>query len=320
MSDSDDDFMGIICRMGSKTKAFLSNVEETCPELVQPSWRPDDPLHCKVATKPPVFHSKFGGPNPWLSDSYTIPVCKNGHPMSFLCQIDIASLPEQLKIRLNLWDGLFQLFMCVKEDNQGCDTDKTRFNEVRIIPQSDLPNDSLLFLSAVACKDHDISGLPVLVQEYVRDLWKTAKKRGRKRKDAPKEFQENLVGSWTKNKMLEIPTYNELYENGPALAKLGLTPPEMLDMNFTFRGGLRYYEAKEVPKIRSPGGDYSCIKLGGWIEWRESQFPCQYPKCPDCTGAPQMDICFLRFSVGTDGDTGFVTLCSKCHKPALFFL
>jgi len=74
--------------------------------------------------------------------------------------------------------------------------------------------------------------------------------------------------------MLEIPIFNELYQNGPALAKLGLTPSEMLDMKKSFIGGLTYVNAEEVPKIRSPGGDNSFIKLGGWIEWSVCLFVC----------------------------------------------
>merc|ERR1712080_414174 len=122
--------------------------------------------------------------------------------------------------------------------------------------------------------------------EYVRDLWNTAKKRGRRRKDAPKVFNEHLVGSWNKGEMLEIPTFNELQQNATALAKLGLRPDEIGAMRNSYLGGVRYRDVDndEVPNIRSPCEEACGIKVGGWVEWSLPEFPCQYPRCPSCLG------------------------------------
>jgi len=346
--------MPLIVGWTQGTKDFMAKIKETCPELIQKSWKPkeSDP----DPTRPLKMSSKFGGSTPWVSDTYKWPSCKAGEPdqhlMSFLCQMNLAHLPSELKEKLNICDGLLQCFQCIKED---CSPNENCFDKVRIVPQEALQDNSLCYLSAVASKELDLTGLPVLVREYVEEIWNSSstmppvavpqKKRvtksrqghpmlkrlqpwnghpeSRLKKLKPTIFGEHFVGSWTENEVLEIPVHYEIGQNYEVLAKLGMTEQDMAKMNRAYLNGVDYSGDDSEVNIRSPN---ESIKVGGWIGW--DRFDAKYPTCPDCPGQPEMNILLLqlddynamfakfsrpRHAIGV----GHVTLCPSCRKPSL---
>ena len=51
--------------MDMESKQFFLRVKETCPEIIQPSWKPEE---TSKPAKPLNIATKFGGSSPWVSD------------------------------------------------------------------------------------------------------------------------------------------------------------------------------------------------------------------------------------------------------------
>ena len=157
------------------------------------------------------------------------------------------------------------------------------FDEVRIVPQEAIEVNTLRYLSAVASKDQDVKGIPVHLQNYVKEINKIEENTPNYR-----VFKEQFVGSWSRNPNLEVPKVDEFSEDVVTMAKLGMEPDDMWCIDLNPESGIEddsvsdnYYDsdideldedfpgeavtdsAAEV-SIRGPSGG---IKLGGYIDW-----------------------------------------------------
>ena len=98
------------------------------------------------------YVTKFGGNKPFIPDNFTWPKCKECKEfITFVCQINLATLPSEFQDTIKMSSGMLQIFNCNGND---C-TD--REEEVNIIPKTDFVP-SLQSLSAEA-----------LVNPYVLD-------------------------------------------------------------------------------------------------------------------------------------------------------
>lgn len=313
----------------AESKLFFKKVRTTCPEILRHSWKPEK---TRSPSRPPNIATKFGGSTPWVSDQWQWPSCKTCSTlMSFLCQINLTDLPSEMKERLCLSDGLFQCFYCIE-----CAGYSNCFDEVRIIPQEAIEVNSLRYLSAVAAKDQDVKGIPIHLQNYVKEINKI-------KENTPdyRVFQEHFVGGWTKNPHLEVPKVDEFSEDVVTMAKLGMDPDEMWCIELNPESGIEddsdNYEDSDndeedegfsgadeaaaggpVVPIRGPTGG---IKLGGYIDWVQDV---EYPECPVCPDKPVMSVVLLQLEedglldfMWGDAGVAHVTLCPSCHKPGL---
>jgi len=308
--------------------SFFKKVRLACPEILRHSWKPEKTTS---PSRPPNIATKFGGSTPWVSDDWKWPSCAVCHKfMSFLCQINLCDMPTEMKERITLADGLFQCFYCIE-----CSGFSNCFDEVRIVPQEAIEVNTLRYLSAVASKDQDVKGIPVHLQNYVKEINKIEENTPNYR-----VFKEQFVGSWSRNPNLEVPKVDEFSEDVVTMAKLGMEPDDMWCIDLNPESGIEddsdnYYEsdideldegfsggavadaAAEV-LIRGPSGG---IKLGGYIDWVQGV---EYPSCPVCPERPVMDVVLLQLEEDSLldfmwGDTGVahITLCPSCHKPGL---
>jgi len=283
-------------------ETFLTRFQERCPHLIRCSWKP---VKTNNPARLPIISTKFGGINPWLSDKYKWPQCKqckNPSPMSFLCQINLADLPQAMKESTQLDNGILQCFYCLE-----CEY----YDKVRIIPEREMEVNSLRYLSAVSAKDMDTGCIPRELQKYVNEINKTTASHSLN----CKVFDEHFVGSWEQNEYSEIPLYDELHMSRDELRNLLFGDSddymtmvdEILDeMNDSF----------DNAKIAVP----NCgTKLGGWGRWWQSV---EYPDCPDCK--TKMNFVFLQLEeeelleqMWADCVTAHITLCPVCHKPGM---
>jgi len=71
-------------------------IQEKCPELLRKTWKPvisNELSSSKLVTK-------FGGTNPFRGTNFQWPMCSYkgcGKQKSFICQINFAELPDELK-------------------------------------------------------------------------------------------------------------------------------------------------------------------------------------------------------------------------------
>ena len=270
------------------------NVSEKCPEVLKAAFQPVEAS--EVSGDCPTV-TKFGGREPFRSSKFQWPKCSECEKQkTFICQINISSLPEQFKLMINRYDGLFQCFFCL-----GCMPYDGCFNDIYFVPESELLPDLQSLVSKFLFQNSiNISRLPqalkssLLVQNEVFKQWDW------------EGFEEKKVGGWSELK-LEIPSIDEIIDDveHKILINTNITEDELTDMEEDENSGM--------------GFPSSGIKLGGYIRWCQGV---EYPTCPDCE--VMMTITFLQLDNTTlfpfmwgDSGTAHVTLCPQCGRPGL---
>ena len=269
--------------------------------LVRPAWRPiwsDQPSGRPKA-------SKFGGSLPYRRPGFVWPRCAtcNGQ-MTFLCQLEVRTLPEEAKQLANLDSGLLQVFFCK------CDPFGKFFRGLWVVPE-DKSVPSLWCLAASAIKKAgnippDV--LPAHLEKEARDY---------NEEYVGEATEETEVAGW-QNLCDEVPDQGEwsmsLLQAGLLTDDdYGLEPEELIAEEH--RDG--------IGEVSFPSSGPHSIKLGGWISWG-MEF--EYPECPDCGVRMTAPLLELRVSakalMATEEDHSFrkgihVTLCTRCQRPAL---
>ena len=88
-----------------------NNVSQKCPEVLKAAFKRVEASElsgdCPTVTK-------FGGKEPFRSSKFQWPACSECEKQkTFICQINISSLPGKFKIMINRKDCLFQCFLCL---------------------------------------------------------------------------------------------------------------------------------------------------------------------------------------------------------------
>jgi len=270
------------------------NIIEKCPEVLKAAFQP---VEASEITGDCPTVTKFGGRQPFRSSKFRWPKCSECEKQkTFICQINISSLPGKVKLMINRYDGLFQCFFCLDcMPFDGC------FDGIYFVPETELVPNLQSIVSQFLFKNNiNTSRLPnglrssVLLQNEVFRQWDW------------EGFEEKRVGTWTKLKQ-EIPTIHEIIDDGQhkILASVNISEDELIDMEDVEHDGI--------------GFPHSGIKLGGYVRWCQGV---EYPTCPDC--GVMMTVTFLQLENTTlfpftwgDSGTAHVTLCPLCGKPGL---
>ena len=93
------------------------------------------------------YVTKFGGNKPFTSDNFPWPRCKDCKELkTFVCQINLATIPVEFQETIKMSSGLLQIFCC-KESECGFE------EELNIIPKTEFVP-SLQSLSAETLVNH----------------------------------------------------------------------------------------------------------------------------------------------------------------------
>lgn len=127
-----------------------------------PEVRPGEEKDTKYCTK-------FGGNKPFRPDNFKWPVCEYGHHKAFVCQINIANLPQLLKEQIKMTSGLFQFFYCHECMPLRC------FEDIYFIETSKLVPSLTSLAAEKVCRLKGYKKVlpPILrnfVQEYTEDI------------------------------------------------------------------------------------------------------------------------------------------------------
>ena len=140
-----DGFVDRIHTAINRSKNLSNKWTKTSPPLVRPAWIPQ----FRPGFKSDKRHvTKFEG-KPFIPDGFTWPICEGEEGcedrMTFLGQINLATIPAQFQDAIKLNSGLLQMFLC-----RNC----WNYEEVSIIKRSEFVP-SLQLLSAEALVKHD---------------------------------------------------------------------------------------------------------------------------------------------------------------------
>ena len=276
--------------------------------LVRPVWAPvwsDQPSGRPKA-------SKFGGSQPYRRPGFVWPRCTTCHgQMTFMCQLEASTLPEEAQKLCKFDSGLLQVFYCK------CDCPFEEFKGLWVV-QDDKSKSvpSLLNLAASALKKTGsipTGCLPAALEKEARDF--TEEYEG-------EVAEEREVAGW-ENLTNEVPDSGEwsmaLLEAGLITLNqaIGLEPEELIAEE----------HRQDIGEVKFPEGFPSSgldgIKLGGWISWG---MDVDYPECPDCDVRMTTPLLELRMPerVLKDWEEGYdhikglhVNLCPRCQRPAL---
>lgn len=227
--------------------------------------------------------------------------------MTFMCQLEAGTLPEEAQ-QLAMFDsGLLQVFYCKCDPGQ-------EFQGLWVVPD-DKSVPSLKSLAASAVKktgNIPTDCLPTHLEKEARDF--TEEYEGEVTEETEVAGWEKICdevpgsGEWSMS-LLEAGLFTDEY--------YGLEPEELIAEE----------HREGVGEVRFPRGFPSsgldCIKLGGWISWG---MDVEYPECPDCGVRMTSPLLEVRMpaKVLKDWEDGYdhlksvhVNSCPRCQRPAL---
>ena len=299
--------------LDQEQRDLLHRWSNSSPPLVRPKWFP---VHRPGSSMDGRYVTKFGGNKPFIPDNFTWPKCKEQKFKTFVCQINLATLPVEFQDTIKLSSGLLQIFIC-----KDCDED-----EVKIIAKTEFVP-SLQSLSAEALVNHyeleDFdNSIEIRGQEVdIRDILpKPIREFVKKYMDAfyvPFDEEERVVDKWRLG-MPELPwpydgmiAYDGIHgKNEPVVEEIKRKHNLTANQFNLVKSKLR------LTGLSEPAWG---VKLGGWLAWRHEGFE-GYPICPDC--GVEMEVSFLQimksrvfnYYWGNNAEVQ-VTLCPKCQRP-----
>jgi len=276
-----------------------------CPEILKSAFQPvedneggdNNPVEDNEGDDNNPVVTKFGGADPFRASNFQWPKCAECEKQkTFICQINISSLPKEIQVKINRSDGLFQCFYCLDcMPYDGC------FDDIYFIPRSDLiPSLQSLVSKFIFHHNINTARLPEKIKSLIpihNEVFRQWEWEG---------FEEKKVERWVELKQ-EIPSLTEIAEESEhkIISSTDISQEELDDM-----------EEDENSAISFP---HSGIKLGGYVRWCQGV---EYPICPDCK--VMMTITFLQLErsalfpfVWGDSGTAHVTLCPGCGRPGL---
>lgn len=227
----------------------------------------------------PLTSSKFGGETPFLPKDKSWPSCVDcSTSKAFICQINLADIPQGVQEYIGLSSGLFQLFFCFE-----CSPFEDVFDDIYILPQHKLDVPSLKLLAGAASTKLDLEAacVPGSVMKFIREIKNVQQTEGKQSKGyfTPRKYPEHFV-TWTENSSKELMNCEELQQFLEDRNEWNLTATEV-DAVYDFFDNMD----EDLP-ICSP---ISGIKLGGYIVWIQGV---EYPTCTTCNIT--MDTTFLQ--------------------------
>ena len=252
--------------------------------------------------------TKFGGNKPFRPDNFVWPICDecNAHK-AFVCQINLGTLPPMMQDHCGLSSGLFQVFYCLECMPLYC------FKDVHIIKESAFIPSLKSLAASVTVKQKNFvkTDLPQPLRNYVEDYTE----------DVPQhqvyggdDLDTRIVDSWKPFKSSEIPLHCEIQaEHQRSIQQRTNLTESQFDLFYRISEDCQY----EDKSVTFPN---SGVKIGGYIRWCQDV---EYPDCPDCKVSMRVSLLQMEEHAGVyefmwgDCGTAHVTLCPRCHRPAL---
>ena len=299
----------------SEVQELMDRVLTQCPEILRARWCPMRIPGAIYDTQNTKLNSKFGGDKPFRPDNFKWPECDFcDRKKSFVCQLNIKTLPVEFQEKIKLSSGLFQLFYCFECVPSQVVRLKTKrmYSNVNIVQKSEFVP-SLMSLAAEAFakrKSSNMNDLPRKLREYVENFTERAPSTG---------SREKVVINWRKE--LEVvdefdfntefaPNIRFLTDNEKEdfLNTLTMGYPDPRSIYGEEIGALEYWSITHNNiNVRD---DHCQTKIGGWIGTHSTE----RPECPDC--GEEMDTNFLHESGDWFNSISWVEidvyLCSKC--------
>ena len=195
---------------------ILTKLVEGYPELVRSSWSPVARVPDPESNK--RLASKFNGNKPFRQDNFVWPRCGSCQDkMSFVCQINLESVPSRMQELIQMTSGLFQLFYCFDCKPRSC------FDGLVFVKIEEL-KPTLMTLAAqalgqAASKDpilHSaiiIENLPQRVREFIEAQTECGPVVFiRKEGGVDLKLMEAQIVEWKENDSKEFPHFSELWE------------------------------------------------------------------------------------------------------------
>ena len=320
-----DGFVDRIHTAINRSKNLSNKWTKTSPPLVRPAWIPQ----FRPGFKSDKRHvTKFEG-KPFIPDGFTWPICDSeegcGDRMTFLGQINLATIPAQFQDAIKLNSGLLQMFLCTS-----CWMDE----EVIIIKRSEFVP-SLQLLAAEALVNHekfekfDLKRLGLL-ENYVRENMSHFAHR--------LDERGHVVDKWQLRK-LERPLYQNkvepLYEGLSDLEGFTDCVVEEVKRNYNISDDKFHIDVMpQLEGITEVPHRGWLIKLGGFIGWSDGMVlwldgmdsMSGSPDCLDC--GTKIHLPFLQMKMTKlfqnqkqeeeEEDVAVqIRLCPKCQKPIM---
>ena len=121
----------------SLDQELMDRVFKQYPDIVRTRWCPM--LRHGVINNGKL-KSKFGGDKPFRPDNFKWPVCNSCvTKKSFICQLNIETLPSEFQDKIKLSSGLFQLFYCFECIPNQTELLKTKriYSNVNVVPKTE---------------------------------------------------------------------------------------------------------------------------------------------------------------------------------------
>jgi len=284
---------------GGATAAIQEQFMTRCPQLIRPAWLPAE--KARQASDRPTA-SRFGGNRPFRIKNFRWPRCDECKgPKHFLLQLEVRTLPAEVRTLTGLQEGLLQVFYCVF-----CSPCRDVFDDLSVISAAEMvPSLQSLAAMAIVKAGLDLEGIPrklrEIIEGYTEEFYGT-------------ELEVMEVGDWV-TAGREIPSYTEMLENREVLEEAGIS----FDV-------LEEAWREDSESLGELGWHIPDIKLGGWIQWVADV---EYPLCPECNvemnvpllqmeDAPKMEYMpGQEVKCGIDMKTLHITICPSCSKPGL---
>ena len=295
----------------SSDQALMDRLFTRCPEILRTRWCPTLRRGVIYNSQNGKLKSKFGGNKPFRPDNFKWPVCDScGSKKSFICQLNIETLPLEFQDKIKMYSGLFQLFCCVecipryiKEETRR--SDSGMYSHVCFVQKSEFVP-SLMSLAAEVFaqqKSSNMNVLPGKLREYVENFTESA--------PPTRSKKEKVVRNWRK----ELEVVDEYaFKDDPASNISSLTD-EINSKLFDPWSPLRKYLTTITHNDTDVINDHCQTKIGGWMGYYYCSRFTQAPQCPDC--GDKVDINFLHENGNWSGLHHIeinVYLCSKCSK------
>lgn len=304
-------------RSSLEFEKLTDSIQKNCPEILRKFWEPVKAKEFELSSS--RYVTKFGGSNPFRGNNFIWPRCSDkdcDRQKSFICQINLATIPDK-SIRHLLKDfGLYQCFVCT---NMLCSRVCNIFNDLeepdhmRFIPKSEMiPSLKTLASFTVFESKADTDNLPKVLKEFVE-----------KNNEQLEEYDENeheyvgeekQVKSWKLSNVKEVPITYEMMNADYKLSNRLLSLPGITE---DLLRSINNYEVDDARPIATPQDG---VKIGGYVRWFEENF--HYSRCKDCELV--MDIPFVQLAHHEDlqefdwvGGSANIILCPGCGKPNL---
>ena len=320
------------CKIMESFQQLTNLIQQNCPEIVKNFWEPVKAEESESSRS--NYVTKFGGSNPFRGNNFRWPMCQDCEsPKTFICQIEVAKIPDENIHNLLKNFGLLQCFWCMP---YGCVHDNWEDeNPFRLILKSEMIP-SLQILSAIAV--YESKGDTSVLPSELKKLKKLVKNVNEQFEDFNGENLDSYVGkevqvkSWIESDIKEIPMPEEISWNNKisetVLKVPGMTQDILNEVTFMQQFDDAASACVEARPIATPQFG---VKIGGYVRWFEDHGYEGYSTCDDCH--VKMDVHFLQLSYHEDlqeyewvltlyqdipvRGRANVLLCPDCGKPKI---